>query len=272
MPISDLFGAARRLRRGSATHVTGAPDPQHALDIFAGEWASRLPPPFERLTAGAVPLFEDARLTWALERLGGASGKRVLELGPLEGAHTYMLDRAGAADVLAIEGNPRAYLKCLVVKELLGIRSARFELGDFTVALERCAERFDLVIASGVLYHLVDPVALIAHLGRVTDAVYMWTHYYDAARFAANPKERQRVVAPREVEHAGYRHRLYRHEYAAARAARGFCGGTRRYANWLDRETLLDALRHFGFTGAIEVAHEVPDHPNGPALALIARR
>ncbi len=35
----------------------------------------------------------------------------ILELGPLEGAHTYQLR------ILAIEANAEAFLKCLVVKE-----------------------------------------------------------------------------------------------------------------------------------------------------------
>ena len=53
----------------------------------------------------------------------------MLELGPLEGAHTYMLDRAGASEVVAIEGNTRAFLKCLITKELLSMPSARFLVG-----------------------------------------------------------------------------------------------------------------------------------------------
>ncbi len=62
-------------------YATTAPHPRNAIDIFAGEWASRLPVPGTQ--SGAVPLFEDDRVVWGLEHLGGVAGQRVLELGPL---------------------------------------------------------------------------------------------------------------------------------------------------------------------------------------------
>src|SRR5215207_7217699 len=43
---------------------TQAPNPQTALDIFRGEWASQLPGDWERYQAGSVPLFEDDRIAW----------------------------------------------------------------------------------------------------------------------------------------------------------------------------------------------------------------
>jgi hypothetical protein len=48
--------------RASHRYVTSAPSPQQALDIFKGEWASRLPAPFDGCDAGTVPLFGDPRL------------------------------------------------------------------------------------------------------------------------------------------------------------------------------------------------------------------
>jgi len=252
-------------------YVTQSPSPQNALDIFRGEWTSKLPPPFDRLSAGHAALFEDPRAAWAIDRLSGVAGKRVLELGPLEGGHSYMLDRAGAADVLAIEGNTRAYLKCLVVKELLGMPAARFVCGDFIAFLRGAGERFDVVFASGVLYHMVDPVELIARLAAVSDAVFLWTHYYDQALLEANPATAHRVVAGTPAEHGGFHHHLHRHEYATALDSQGFCGGSRPYSHWLTREDILTALAHFGL-GDIETSHEQPDHQHGPAFCVLARR
>jgi Protein of unknown function (DUF1698) len=83
----------------------------------------------------------------------------VLELGPLEGAHTYRLQQLGAGRILAIESNVEAYLKCLIVKEALGMKRAEFMLGDFTLYLQECTERFDLVFCCGVLYHMQDPLS-----------------------------------------------------------------------------------------------------------------
>ena len=65
-------------------------------------------------------------MRWLAETLGGLQGRDVLELGPLEAAHTAALLQAGARSVLAIEANKQAFLKCLIVKELCGLRDASF--------------------------------------------------------------------------------------------------------------------------------------------------
>src|ERR1700687_3976364 len=72
------------------SYVGSAPDPQNALDIFKGEWASKLPGTFAALRAVDIPLFEDARLAWCMEQVKGVQGKTILDLGPLEGGHAYM--------------------------------------------------------------------------------------------------------------------------------------------------------------------------------------
>lgn len=38
---------------------------------------------------------EDYRIEWFERIVGGFSGKRVLELGPLEEGHSYMLEKGG---------------------------------------------------------------------------------------------------------------------------------------------------------------------------------
>src|SRR5512140_2769352 len=104
-----------------------APTDQNALDLFAGEWSSQPPADRPDLKAGATPLFDDPRISWAHHRLielgldGGFAGRSVIELRPLEGGHSYLMDRLGANSVTAIEANARAYLKCLIAKEVLGM-------------------------------------------------------------------------------------------------------------------------------------------------------
>ncbi|HEY9709972.1 MAG TPA: hypothetical protein V6D48_17330, partial [Oculatellaceae cyanobacterium] len=112
-------------------YVTSVPSPQNAFDIFKGEWSSKLPEPFAALQAGSAPLFEDPRIDWCNAQFGGFEGKTVLELGPLEAGHTYMIERLGAGEIVSIEANTRAYLKCLIVKELLELKHTRFLCGDF---------------------------------------------------------------------------------------------------------------------------------------------
>jgi hypothetical protein len=88
-----------------AHYITDRPSPQHAVDLFAGEWSSHFPEGAPAVSGGQVRLFEDPRLVWAIDRLGGVRGKSVLELGPFEGGHSYMLERAGATSIDAIEAN-----------------------------------------------------------------------------------------------------------------------------------------------------------------------
>lgn len=249
--------------------VRTAPSPENAVDIFHGLWSSKFPPPFDSLAAGHAELFQDPRIKWALDQLGSIRGASVLELGPLEGGHSYMLDRAGAGRVLAIEGNTRAYLRCLVAKELLGMSSVRFACGDFMAYLRTTTDTFDLVLASGVLYHMREPVELLAHLARVSSRVVIWTHYYDAELLRSKPDTATRVVDPVEAEYGGFGHRIYRHEYGPALDFDGFCGGNKQFAYWLSRDDLLGAVRHLGFN-RIEIAFDDPDHQHGPALMFVA--
>ncbi|NJP07489.1 MAG: class I SAM-dependent methyltransferase [Chloroflexaceae bacterium] len=250
---------------------TTAPSPQHALDIFQGEWSSRLPPPFDHLRAGTIPLFEDIRILWGLAQIGGVRKKTVLELGPLEGGHTYMLQQYGAASITAIEANTRAYLKCLIVKELLRLDRAHVLCGDFLSYLHATNDRYDVCLASGVLYHMPNPVELIALIAQTASQLMLWTHYYDHAVLSTNPALAPKFPGSEMADYAGFKHTLYRFEYQVALEWQGFCGGSAPHSNWLSRDDLLAALRYFGFHD-LRLQQDQTDHPNGPCLLLTARR
>jgi SAM-dependent methyltransferase len=258
------------LRKNSLDEFArAAPDPQGMLDLFRGEWSSRLPPPWDSLSAGTAPLFEDPRIRWADERLGGFRGRTVLELGPLEGGHTYMIEQAGATRITAVEANGRAFLKCLVVKELLGLPRARFLHGDFLLHLEKEDSKADLLVACGVLYHLREPVRLIELAARASDRLFLWTQYFDEALVAENPGLAGRFGPTGEAEHRGFRYRTHPQDYGFALNRRGFRGGSAPSSVWMEREDILGALRHFGFHH-IEIGFDEPRHPHGPAFAVAA--
>lgn len=281
-PLTRAKSAWRRARR-AAEYILGTPEgqlteyvhtspsPQNALNIFAGEWSSRLPSPFAELQAGSIPLFDDPRMVWAIEHLGGVAGHDVLELGPLEGGHTYMLEQAGARSITAIESNTRAFLKCLVIKEVLGLNRSRFLYGDFVEYLRANTGPYDTCVASGVLYHVRSPAEMLARLGSAARNLYLWTHYFDQSAVERNQRLKGRVGAPIESEHGGFRHRVYPFVYAASPVFANFCGGSARSAYWLSREDILAALTFFGFT-KIEIGFEEPDHPNGPSFAIVAKQ
>ena len=249
-------------------YVNQEPSDQNVLDVFEGEWSSRLPDSCGLVTRpGNARLFEDERITWAEEGLGGFFGKRVLELGPLEGGHSYMLQKAGAESILAIEANTRAYLKCLCIKDLLSLDRVDFRLGDFVPYLEDTSDRFDLVIASGVLYHMERPVELLASLARVTDRLFLWTHYYDQDVIQARRELKSKFARVRKAKCEGFSYEYSTQSYNEALGWRGFCGGPASTSKWLTRESLDGALKHFGFT-RLQYGFEEPEHVNGPSLAV----
>ncbi len=246
------------------------PSPQNIVDIFAGEWSSALPQVRGTVAAGSADLFNDQRILWAAEQLGGFADQQILELGPLEGGHSYMLERLGAAAVTAIEANSRAFLKCLIVKELYSLSRCRFHFGDFVQFLRATDQQFDCCIASGVLYHMTNPVELLSLIAGVSRKVFIWTHYYDAAHLKA--AGRLKYFGKRqESSFGGFDHSLYKHSYGSSLKFAGFCGGSAPFSNWLPAEDILAALRHFGFN-RIEVNFHQTDHPNGPAFCLACEK
>jgi len=247
------------------------PSPQNALDIFKNEWSSKLPGEYAKYQAGNIALFEDLRIDWAISEFGGIENKTILELGPLEGGNTYMLEKHGAKSVLAIEANSRAFLKCLIVKELLDLKKSRFLCGNFVEFLKTNDEKFDCCFATGVLYHLENPVELIYLLSKTSDNIFMWTHYYDKKIAATNPNLSIQTYTPKNTEYKEFRHTLYRHEYKTALEWSGFCGGLNQFSNFMTRDDILQCLKKFGYN-KIKINFEQPDHPNGAAFAILAKK
>jgi hypothetical protein len=254
-------------------YTIAPPSPQTQAELFAGQWTSAVPLPDGTTIGGdRHDLFADERIDWLLAETGPLNGLRVLELGPLEGGHTHMLEQAGASDVVAVEAHQHAFLRCLVVKNLLDLR-ARFELGDFVAYLRDHETTWDLCVASGVLYHMADPLELLELLGRRARRIFIWTHYYDeeiltqrqdvAARFSTGTTSTS--------TRGGYTATLHRYEYGEGAQAASFCGGSRPHTHWMERADIVGALEHYGFTD-FRYSFDDPWCPHGPAFALVADR
>jgi len=251
-------------------YVTSAPEPSNALEIFKGAWSSKLPSPLEHLKAGPSPLFDDERIHWFIREIGGAGGKSALDLGPLEGGHSYMLEKMGATRVTGVEANTHAYLRCLIIKEILHLERVEFLCGDFVEYLRMTDMQFDLCIASGVLYHMRNPAELIALIAkRCNKSLFLWTHYYNADLIAKSPIKRFIHKEGTEAEYGGFNHMLYRYEYQQRSDWATFCGGSAPYSNWMTRLDIMECLKFFGFHD-IRINFDMPNHQNGPAIALAA--
>ena len=131
-------------------------------------------------------------------------GKTVLELGPLEGGNTLLLTKLGVARVTAVEARVENYVKCCVVKNLLGLDNVRFLLGDAREISAESHGRFDLALVAGVLYHLDDPHRLLQSLSGLTDTLLISTHYADDR----SPSPEAKILTL-STPHGEYRGKLF---------------------------------------------------------------
>ena len=253
-------------------YVVKLPSDQNVVDLFDGEWSSRMPAA-SGLTSrpGPAGLFEDDRIIWAERVLGGFSGNEVLELGPLECAHSYMLHERGAKAVTSIEANSRAFLKCLCVKQLFKLDRVDVRLGDFVAFLRENKKKFDLTIASGVLYHMQEPVEVLDLICRSADRFFIWTHYYDPQVIAANKNLSPKFEGLKNSTYEGFSYEFSRQAYKQALGWAGFCGGPEEHSVWLTRASILEFLKSRGFS-RVEIAFEDKNHQNGPSFALCGIR
>ncbi len=245
------------------------PSHQNAIEIFGDHWASSIEEVHPGLISGGFPMFKaDQRPLIAAQHLGltppgSLNGMNILELGPLEGAHTYQLAKLGADRIVAIEANSEAYLKCLVVKEILQTPRCQFLLGDCVQFLQGSSERFDMIFCSGILYHMENPYEFIKAISQHTERVFLWTHYYDPKASALVERQPKMVVCD------GLELTFYEQAYGDQNDGK-FWGGNKPTASWLTKDDIDRCFRHFGYDLTV---HE-DNHLNaaGPHLTATALR
>ena len=278
--IKNLAAMMRELRRPERLeekpvildgYVGKMPAPQNAVDLIGG-WNSVLPP-FANVDTGAIiPMYQDPRIDWCIGQFGDLGGRRVLELGPLEGVHTYLLHCHQPSVIHAIEANKLSFMRCLVVRQLLALDRAQFLLGDFLKWLAEPPMRYDLIVASGVLYHMRDPMAFLRLIADCADSVYLWTHYFgDDAMPIGDPRRGAFMGEVKIANFSGQEIRLHRRSYHHAWKSAAFCGGMEDEHYWMEKTQIVDVLKGFGFDD-VRLEHDTPDHPNGPSISIFARR
>lgn len=212
---------------------------------------------------GHLDLSHDPRVPWQLEVLGGVKGNRILELGPLEGAHTKMLLESGAKEIVAVEGNPNCWMRCLIVQQVFELYSARFLLEDFCEYVSHyCGPPFDVVSSSGVLYHQTNPALLIYHLSRITDRVMVWSQVANASS-PGSPET--------SVEAYGKSYRGKINNYGNARVMLDtYCGGLWDNAFWMYGDSMRQCFKDAGFSNIVEKGQAPNEH--GDCLLFVAMK
>lgn len=251
-------------------YTNSPPSNQAAVDIFQGEWASILPSEAEAETGGHAGLFDDERVQWVIDSLDNLKDYNVLELGPLEAGHTYMLEQTDAKSITAIEANSRAYLKCLIIKELLNINKTMFLYGNFIPYLEQNKKPFDLILASGILYHMENPVKLIYEFSKNASRVFIWTHFYDE-EIIKEKYGKRRFEKCSYIEYNGFKCKVYKQNYLNELTSKAFYGGMTTFSYWIEKDDIINCLKHFGFLN-IKITGETMNHQTGPCFSILAEK
>lgn len=200
---------------------------------------------------GKNDLMDDARVHQF--RALAPNAQRILELGSLEGAHSFTLARLpGVVAVVALEGRDHNLDKARFVQRLLRVDNVTFQKANLERDALAAFGTFDAVFCVGVLYHLPNPWFLIEQIAKVAPQVFLWTHY--ASEVKAN-----------EIRE-GFRGQTYREH-----GMRDPLSGLSRGSFWLAYDDLLRLLRQHGFS-QVQILQNSTDHPNGASVTLMATK
>lgn len=244
------------------------PCPQNEINIFDASWSCELPSLASAVSGGWAKTFEDPKITWFFNKIGGVKDAKGFELGPLEAGHSWMAQCNGVKSLVSVEANRTSFLKCLVVKNILGMNEVQFKLGDSIKYLETHEGNFDFILASGILYHLKDPLSALELILEKTKSLLIWTHYFDQELIDKNPAQRVKTKRLTPLVYNGKPYEVSSYGYQEAAEWKGFCGGMTSEVLWLERSLYLDVCKSKGFD--TEVFQEEPDHPHGPAFCFSA--
>jgi SAM-dependent methyltransferase len=192
----------------------------------------------------------DPRIPWFHQHFPKA--KRILELGSLEGGHSFELARLPDVEkVVGIEGRQYNVDRANFARRLLKLRNVEFITANIETLDFTNLGRFDVVFCCGLLYHLPEPWNVVGQVRRVSHNLFLSTHYAS--------KEMATTTA-----HGlrGYPHP----EGGFFDPKSGLSPGS----FWPTFESLKIMLNQYDFTN-IEVLQDNPKHPNGPTVALVAR-
>jgi 2-polyprenyl-3-methyl-5-hydroxy-6-metoxy-1,4-benzoquinol methylase len=132
---------------------------------------------------------DDERLKYIIYFLD-VRDQRVLEIGPLEGHHSVILEKMGVRENLAIESRADNLRKCQRIKEKYHLDHTQFlqyNLEDLyrREVIPSFSGPFDLVFCQGVLYHLPDPGRGLEWMRSQASTLFLGTYYCEG-----NPEAR----------------------------------------------------------------------------------
>jgi SAM-dependent methyltransferase len=142
-----------------------------------GPWYTRFDFEGESLV-GEHSYADDYRIPLFFEWLGERT--TILELSSFEGGHSLRLAKPNFVErLLGLEGRPELIERAELAVEVLGRGNIEMKRADLDKDGLEHLGKFDAVFCAGLLYHLTEPWRLIAEIGKVTDNLFLDTHFSD---------------------------------------------------------------------------------------------
>ena len=167
-------------------------------------------------------------------------------------------------------------LRCLIVKSHFDLKG-KFILGDFSQEGSDLG-KFDLVVASGVLYLMVEPVRFLEKFAQLSDGLFLWTHYFDYDFSQWHPhllshlsKGKWNYKDPDLFHYKGLDIKVIKQEYGETLGWSGFRGGPEDYSYWIEKQGLMLLYSQLGYQN-VEAAFDDIGHQNGPSVCTFATK
>ena len=173
--------------------------------------------------------------------------KRILELGPLEGGNTIILEKLNPSRIVSIEARVDSYIKCCLIKNIYNLKLTKFYLGDIRDVSFNDYGTFDIAFIAGVLYHLDNPYLLLKQLSTVVNNVVIATHHADVD--SPSSKIQTTIL---KTDSGDYKGKLF----SEGNLNDPNCG-IQEYSFWPYKDELLRMCRDVGFKN-INIIKENP--------------
>jgi hypothetical protein len=232
---------------------------------------------FYRKSLGAKQLGEHAlQYCRVFSNAKSIQGLRVLDIASAEGGHSIEFARAGAREVVGVEGRQLYVDRARFVADALEAPNVRFLLGDVRKMDPAELGQFDVTLCFGILHHLgeQDFLPFLQRLGELTsDVLMLYTHVSTPEAVVDF-----RLEGPRTVGEGltGYLLREHADEAGQAeREAQVRASLDNTFSFWATEESLVRALKlsGFGFVAKIFEPHIFGSHVNrNLRVILIAKR
>jgi tRNA (mo5U34)-methyltransferase len=114
------------------------------------------------------------------EALGSFEGRTLLDVACNDGWYGFQAEKEGAI-VTGIDGRAPAIEKANLLKRAMERKNISFRLGDIEQA-NALGGPYDATLFYGILYHLADPIRVLARMGQATSriiAVQTFSHASD---------------------------------------------------------------------------------------------